>query len=326
MVGNPKPIAAVRGTQVVVEDLFYNVVARRKAFKNPGDEYGRILEVISKYAIHKIGVSFSCKKHGENRADLHTLASESRSDAVRSVYGSNVARELIPLTIFDDGSLGSTFQLTSLISSANYSAKKTTMVLFINDRLVECNALKKALELVYSTILPKASKPFLYLSITMPAAHVDVNVHPTKREVSFLNQESMVETIQKAVEGQLLESNTMKTFYTQTLLPGVPATTTCQEEEESSPVTPAQRTPAKVPVNKLVRTDALNPAGRLHAYLNTKSPVRTEEDDSDLAKTRKLVRQRRNPKESADLTSIQELLAEVGSRHPFRNDRNHQEV
>lgn len=52
------------------------------------------------------------------------------------------------------------------------------------DRLVECNALRKAIELVYATILPKASKPFLYLSISMPPAHVDVNVHPTKREVS----------------------------------------------------------------------------------------------------------------------------------------------
>lgn len=45
-----------------VENLFYNVAARRKAFKNPSEEYGRILDVVSRYAIHKIGVSFSCKK------------------------------------------------------------------------------------------------------------------------------------------------------------------------------------------------------------------------------------------------------------------------
>lgn len=54
------------------------------------------------------------------------------------------------------------------------------------DRLVECGALRKAIELVYATILPKASKPFIYMSINLPPEHVDVNVHPTKREVVAL--------------------------------------------------------------------------------------------------------------------------------------------
>lgn len=52
-----------------------------------------------------------------------------------------------------------------------------------SDRLVECTALKRALEVVYVATLPKASKPFIYMSITLPPEHVDVNVHPTKREV-----------------------------------------------------------------------------------------------------------------------------------------------
>jgi DNA mismatch repair protein MLH1 len=56
-------------------------------------------------------------------------------------------------------------------------------VFFSADRLVECGTLKKAIEVVYATILPKASKPFIYMSISLPPEHVDVNVHPTKREV-----------------------------------------------------------------------------------------------------------------------------------------------
>lgn len=51
------------------------------------------------------------------------------------------------------------------------------------DRLVECSALKRAIEIVYTATLPKASKPFIYMSIVLPSEHVDVNVHPTKREV-----------------------------------------------------------------------------------------------------------------------------------------------
>lgn len=57
-------------------------------------------------------------------------------------------------------------------------------ILFENtDRLVDCTALKRALEIVYAATLPKASKPFIYMSIILPPEHVDVNVHPTKREV-----------------------------------------------------------------------------------------------------------------------------------------------
>lgn len=55
--------------------------------------------------------------------------------------------------------------------------------MFATDRLVECTALKRAIEIVYAATLPKASKPFIYMSIVLPPEHVDVNVHPTKREV-----------------------------------------------------------------------------------------------------------------------------------------------
>lgn len=53
----------------------------------------------------------------------------------------------------------------------------------VSDRLVECGVLKRAIEIVYAATLPKASKPFIYMSIKMPPEHIDVNVHPTKREV-----------------------------------------------------------------------------------------------------------------------------------------------
>lgn len=312
MEGEARPCAAVKGTQITVENLFYNVAARRKAFKNLSEEYGRILDVVSRYAIHKVGVSFSCKKHGDSRADVHTVGSSSRTDTIRAVYGPGVARELIAISASDDSPAGSTFKMDGLISSANYSSKRSIMVLFINDRLVECGALRKAIELVYATILPKASKPFIYMSINLPPQHVDVNVHPTKREVSFLNQESLVDTIQQAVETKLLESNNTRTFSTQTLLPGASIVGTPRQEGSPSP-SPPVIVSQKAPVNKLVRVDSMNPAGRIHAFLHKKRSAADDPSqiENDLATTRRTVRQRRNPKESADLTSVQELLAAV---------------
>ncbi|KAL3693116.1 hypothetical protein R1sor_006767 [Riccia sorocarpa] len=305
MEGEARPCAAVKGTQLMVENLFYNVAARKKAFKNPGEEYGRIVDVISRYAVHKIGTSFSCKKHGDTRADVHTMVTNSRVDAIKSVYGATVARDLIAVSASSDNESHSVFSMEGFISSANYSAKKTVMILFINDRLVECAPLRKAIEVVYATVVPKAAKPFLYFSIVMPAAHVDVNVHPTKKEVSFLHQDNLVDTIQRAVEAKLLDSNTTRTYYTQTLIPG----TQSVEKEITTPPT-ATHTTQKAPVNKLVRTDALQPPGQLHAFL-PKRTSKTADVENDLAITRKIVRQRRNPKESSDLTSVQELLAAV---------------
>ncbi|KAH6558320.1 hypothetical protein KP509_1Z069400 [Ceratopteris richardii] len=309
MDGVPRPCAAVKGTQIMVENLFYNVAARRKAFKNPAEEYGRILDVVSKFSIHKIGVSFLCKKHGDSRADVHTLASGTRIDAIRAVYGPGVARELIEVSASCKDPSQAEFEMEGFISSANYSAKKTTFVLFINDRLVECSALRKAIEVVYAAILPKASKPFLYMSICLPSEHVDVNVHPTKKEVSFLNQEVLVEVIQKAVETKLMTSNTSRTFYTQTMLPGATQVTN-GNAAECSPASNSGAQSQKAPVNKLVRVDSSNPAGRLHAFLHKKE-ANPLSSDKELAATRRAVRQRRNPNDGADLTSVQELLATI---------------
>nr|GEW23859.1 DNA mismatch repair protein MLH1 isoform X3 [Tanacetum cinerariifolium] len=128
--------------------------------------------------------------HGVATDDVHSVAMSSRLDAIRSVYGVSVARNLIKVDASYSNPSSSVFEMDGLISDSNYSAKKTTMVLFINEptfivtlfaeRLFECSALKRAIEIVYAATLPKASKLFIYMSIGLPPDHVDVNVHTTK--------------------------------------------------------------------------------------------------------------------------------------------------
>ncbi|CAN6458459.1 unnamed protein product [Victoria cruziana] len=306
----PRPCAAVKGTQVMVENLFYNMSARRKTLQTSNDDYSKIVDLISRFSVHHKNVSFSCRKHGANKADVHTVGSNSTLVAIRSVYGLSLSRDLVEVIASEDDPSQSVFDMKGLISNANYNAKKTTMVLFINERLVECTPLKRAIEVVYAATLPKAAKPFVYMSIVLPPEHIDVNVHPTKREVSLLNQENMVDAIQNAVQSKLMSSNTERTFHIQTLLPcasGLPSAYK-STEKNSSPGTQSQ----KVPVNKMVRVDSLDPAGRLHAYLHVKS-TRKCDCKIDLASVRSAVRQRRNLKESADLTSIQQLLNDIDS-------------
>ncbi|KAH8480327.1 hypothetical protein H0E87_030545 [Populus deltoides] len=311
MEDEPKPCAAVKGTQIMVENLFYNMIARRKTFQNSSDDYSKIVDLLSRFAIHHINVSFSCRKHGASRADVHSVTTSSRLDSIRSVYGVSVALNLMKIEVPDSDPSSSVFNMDGLISNSNYVAKKTTMVLFINDRLVECTALKRAIEIVYAATLPKASKPFIYMSIVLPPEHVDVNVHPTKREVSLLNQELIINTIQSAVESKLRNSNEARTFQEQTLdsSPSVPLSAKKDSNVNPSP-SPYGSKSQKVPVNKMVRTDASDPAGRLHAYLQAR-PVDNLEGNSSLAAVRSSVRQRRNPKESADISSVQELVNDI---------------
>nr|XP_030685975.1 DNA mismatch repair protein Mlh1 isoform X2 [Globicephala melas] len=111
--------------------------------------------------------------------------------------------------------------MNGYISNANYSVKKCIFLLFINHRLVESTSLRKAIETVYAAYLPKNTHPFLYLSLEISPQNVDVNVHPTKHEVHFLHEDSILERVQQHVESRLLGSNASRTYFTQTLLPGL---------------------------------------------------------------------------------------------------------
>ncbi|NP_112315.2 DNA mismatch repair protein Mlh1 [Rattus norvegicus] len=214
----PKPCAGNQGTLITVEDLFYNIITRRKALKNPSEEYGKILEVVGRYSIHNSGISFSVKKQGETVSDVRTLPNATTVDNIRSIFGNAVSRELIEVGC-EDKTLA--FKMNGYISNANYSVKKCIFLLFINHRLVESAALKKAIEAVYAAYLPKNTHPFLYLSLEISPQNVDVNVHPTKHEVHFLHEESILERVQQHIESKLLGSNSSRMYFTQTLLPGL---------------------------------------------------------------------------------------------------------
>lgn len=94
------------------------------------------------------------------------------------------------------------------------------LLLFINHRSVESSSLKKAVEQTYATFLPKGGHPFVYINLEIDPQRVDVNVHPTKREVNFLNEDEIIEEICSSIRVKLSEVDTSRTFLTQSLLPG----------------------------------------------------------------------------------------------------------
>ncbi|AEO66823.1 uncharacterized protein THITE_2128823 [Thermothielavioides terrestris NRRL 8126] len=256
---DPKPVAGRQGTQITVEDLFYNVPTRRRAFRSVSDEYNKIIDMVGRYAIHCSGVAFSCKKHGESSTSIAVQAGASCLDRIRQIYGSSVANELTEFSTSDDR-WG--FKAKGLATNANYSTKKTTILLFINHRCVESSNIRKAIEQTYSAFLPKNGHPFVYLSLEIDPRRVDVNVHPTKREVNFLNEDEIIQAICEHIRSKLAAVDASRTFLTQSLLPGGTWSGPAPEPQQSAAATPskpgaaaARKTPARPSENNLVRTD-----------------------------------------------------------------------
>ncbi|KAJ5690294.1 MutL protein [Penicillium macrosclerotiorum] len=255
----PKATAGRGGTQITVEDLFYNVPTRRRAFRSASEEYAKILDVVGRYAVHCSGVAFSCRKHGDSGVSISTPSAATTLDRIRQIHGSAVANEVVEF-VAADIKLG--FRASGLATNANYHVKKTTILLFINHRAVESTAIKRAMEQTYSAFLPKGGHPFVYLDLEIEPHRVDVNVHPTKREVNFLNEDEIIEMICSEIRSKLAQVDSSRTFLTQSLLPGLQTIETLQPSKDSpsdgriasTPKTPAT---AKRPYeNNLVRTDS----------------------------------------------------------------------
>jgi DNA mismatch repair protein MLH1 len=313
----PKPKAGRQGTQITVEDLFYNVPSRRRAFRSASEEYAKILELVGKYAVHCLGVSFSCKKAGDNSgSSVSVPASATIKDRIRQIHGTAVANELVSLKSEDDR-WG--FKCEGWISNANYSAKRTNMLLFINHRSVDSAVIKKSVEQTYATFLPKGGHPFFYLSLEIDPARVDVNVHPTKREVHFLNEDEIVAMICESIGESLRKVDTSRSFMTQSLLsnPKVPFATPMKQ---TAPITGipttgdiSDRSGSRVPrtatkrpnENNLVRTDAS--ARKITSMLQPQRSV-DEEGNEDDEMQYEFTEKEPIP---CRLTSIKELRAEV---------------
>lgn len=218
----PKACAGNDGTIITVENLFYNTPTRLSALRGSSEEYSRILDVVTKYAVHNPRVSFTCKKSGSASPDISTSSGSSVKQAIRQLYGQTIANELLETKISssqDDGAEES-WSAEIYFTSPTYQAKKMVFLLFINHRLVESSRIKKALETIYNGILPKGAFPFVKLSLQIDPRSVDVNVHPTKREVHFLDEEQTTQKICDAVHAVLIGRNQSKTFEYQTLLTG----------------------------------------------------------------------------------------------------------
>jgi DNA mismatch repair protein MutL len=217
------------GTTVVVLHLFAKQPARRKFMRSPTAENQQIASLISQYALAYPEVRFSLRLEG--RQSLLTSGSGQLADAAASVYGAEVAAAMLPMRWPLNGER-TMIKVGGLAGPPHISrANRGYVSLFVNRRWVQNRRLTFAVEEAYSGLLTVGRHPIAVVDLRLPYEEVDVNVHPTKAEVRFRQENEAFAAVQRAVRQALLE---------QAPVPSVPPTAGTAVAE---PATPEEPTP-----------------------------------------------------------------------------------
>ncbi len=191
---------AAGGTSVTVSDLFGNLPARRKFLRTNSTEASRVQELVSRYALAYPHVRFLLTVDGKQQ--LLTPGSGNPKDALASVYGVDVAEQMLEVH-GEDAEVG--YRVDGFISPPSLNrANRTHMAFFVNRRWIQSRMLSFALEEAYHGLLPERRFPLAALNLDVPYNQVDVNAHPSKREIRFHQEGKAFATLQRAVRAVLV--------------------------------------------------------------------------------------------------------------------------
>ena len=188
-----------QGTTITVRNLFRRVPARLKFLKSAATENSHIANVVSQYALAFPEVKFTLLIDG--RVALRTPGSGQLIDSAVEVYGAEVAQHMLQIA-----STASSPQVTGLAGSPAISRSgRGYLSFFVNRRWVSSHLLARAVEEAYHGLLMQGKHPVVIINISLPPQEVDVNIHPTKREVKFQNEHLVFSAVQRTVRRALVE-------------------------------------------------------------------------------------------------------------------------
>ncbi|WP_292427950.1 DNA mismatch repair endonuclease MutL [Methanoregula sp.] len=189
------------GTSVLVEELFFNTPARKKFQKNLNTELARIHGILEGIFLANPQVSF--RFYHNNREQLVTDRTTQPLDTIARIFGNECARELIPVS-----SDLPFMRISGFISRPALSRKDHDRILIaINDRYVSTAAVTAAVKEGYGTLLPRDRFPVALLLLAIDTRLVDVNVHPTKKQVRLSKEKEIVEAVREAVHSALSKND-----------------------------------------------------------------------------------------------------------------------
>lgn len=189
--------AAAPGTQIDVEELFFNTPARKKFLKTTTTEFSHICQVVQQAALAWPGTRFRLTHNGQDIADYPAAAS--RRDRILQVYGMRFVEQAAAVSWERAGIRVEGLTIQPMHSRAGRNPQE----LFVNRRAVKNAAVSHAVYDAYGAYLAKGQHPQFVLFLDVDTERVDVNVHPTKREVRFADQDLVFQAVRQAVRAAI---------------------------------------------------------------------------------------------------------------------------
>ena len=196
--GTLETVGAPAGTVVRVEDLFFNVPARRKFLKKDATERRQIDALVTRYALAYPHVRFQLQQEG--RSSLQTSGNGDAREVLAALYGADIARQMLEVNADYDE-----VKLTGFISPTGVTrGTRREITFFVNGRWVQDYTLTAALVQAYHTMLMVGRYPVAVIFLQVEPELVDVNVHPAKAEVRFQQRDQIFSSVQRATRRALL--------------------------------------------------------------------------------------------------------------------------
>ncbi len=192
---------ARKGTTIEVKKLFYNTPARLKHLGSLNNELTNIIDYVNKIALSYPDIKFTLTNNG--KIILNTPGDNNLLKVINAIYGTDVARNMLPLEASNDD-----YEISGYISKPIISrATRTHLITIVNGRVVKNNELNKTIIEAYHTYIMENRFPIVVLNITVDSSLIDVNIHPTKMDIKFSKMDGLKETIKNAVHNTLVSIN-----------------------------------------------------------------------------------------------------------------------
>ncbi|HOO79691.1 MAG TPA: DNA mismatch repair endonuclease MutL [Lachnospiraceae bacterium] len=190
-------IGAPDGTTILVRQLFYNTPVRRKFLKSPSTEGSHIAELMEHLAMSRPDISYKFIQNGHTR--FITNGNGNLKEVIYRIYGRDMTREVIPISFENNGITINGF----LGTPANNRPNRNFENYFINQRYIRSDVISKGIEEGYRAYLMQHKFPFCVLHISIDTHEIDINVHPSKMDIRFHNQQEFFDLMRHAVEDAL---------------------------------------------------------------------------------------------------------------------------
>ncbi|MCB2194348.1 MAG: DNA mismatch repair endonuclease MutL [Bacteroidetes bacterium] len=195
-----EPTSCAKGTTFSVKNLFYNVPARRKFLKSNTTEFGHIMTEFQRIALANPEVEF---KLYHNNSEIYILPKGNVRQRIVAIFGKRINPNLIKVE-----SKTSIITIQGFIGKPEYARKKSgEQFFFINKRFMRSAYFNKAILKAYEQILPPETVPSYFLYFTADPSSIDVNIHPTKTEIKFEDQQAIWQILHSATKQSLGSNN-----------------------------------------------------------------------------------------------------------------------